>query len=222
LTLLLGKKTLKINDKDEMYKNDNANISPELRLIQILNKLQSHKYFDFFEIKDFSFNASLILKNLRSGGILMLGSNNYKYKVENLKELDVVVNIIGEYPMKTFEKDKGLHIEDFKERYSKDVNESIVITENNHCVSFYTKPNENFTSFHYLSDIIHKSIWNGSRVLVHCQMGQVRSATLMLFYLRKYFFENVMEANEFIGLKRDKAGAPQMLMSNIENLIKKI
>jgi len=87
---------------------------------------------------------------------------------------------------------------------------------------FILKPNEGFTSFHYLVDAIHKSIWSGKRVLVHCQMGYVRSATLVLFYLRKYFFSNVMEANEFIGLKRDKAGAPKMLMNNIEKSLTKL
>jgi protein-tyrosine phosphatase len=51
-------------------------------------------------------------------------------------------------------------------------------------------------------------------------MGHVRSATLLVFYLRKYFFENVNEANEFVGLKREKAGAPSMLLNNIEHMVK--
>jgi len=182
--------------------------------------LEKHNKFDFSEIKEYPFNASLILRNKVSKGVVILGSNNYKYKVANLNELDAIINIIGEYPVKEFENEKSLHIEEFKERYCKEVFETVIITGTGHSVNCYTKPNENFTSYHYLADVIHKHMWSGHRVLVHCQMGQVRSATLMLFYLRKYFFDNVSEANEFIGIKREKAGAPTMLIDNIENLIK--
>jgi protein-tyrosine phosphatase len=191
-----------------------------MKLKYIVTKLEKFTSFDFSEKKEFSFNASLIIRNKVSNGVIILGSNNYKYKVENLESLDTIVNIIGEYPAKEFEKEKSLHFEEFKEKYCKEVFETIVVTKTGHSVCCYTKPNENFSSYHYLADVIHKHLWKGDRILVHCQMGHVRSATLLVFYLRKYFFENVNEANEFVGLKREKAGAPSMLLNNIEHMVK--
>jgi hypothetical protein len=217
---LTKNKTLKKDDCDGTGDPELINQTPEFRLNRILTKLEKHQKFDFAEKKEYSFNASLMFRNIISNGVVILGSNNYKYKADNLEELDVIINIIGEYPVKEFEKHKGLHIEEFHEKHCKEVTESVVITTTGHSLNCYTKPNENFCSYHYLADIIHKHMWSGQRVLVHCQMGQIRSATLMLFYLRKYFFDNVNEANEYIGLKREKAGAPSMLLDNIENLIK--
>jgi len=216
--MLMKQKTKDIND--ETKDPELTNQTPEFRMKRILSKLEKHTKYDFAEVKEYSFNASLIVRNKISGGVVILGSNNYKYKAVNLEELDTIINIIGEYPSKEFEKEKSLHIEEFKEKFCKEVFETTIVTKTGHCVNCYTKPNENFSSYHYLADVIHKHMWSGNRVLVHCQMGQVRSATLMLFYLRKYFFDNVNDGNEYIGLKREKAGAPTMLFNNIENLIK--
>ena len=219
----LLKSHAKNQKNDDVSENQDPEITiqtPEYKLQRIIAKLEKFSKFDFSESKEYPFNASLILRNKISKGVVILGSNNYKYKVENLNQLDVIVNIIGEYPAKEFEKQESLHIEEFKEINCKEVFETNIITKTGHCVNCYTKPNENFCSYHYLADVIHKHMWSGDRVLIHCQMGHVRSATLLLFYLRKYFFDDVREANEFIGLKREKAGAPTVLLNNIETIVK--
>jgi len=217
LRALTIKKNEKMNEFDDPEIN---NSSPEFKLNRILLKLERFHQYDFSEFKEYSFNASLILRNKVSNGVIILGSNNYKYKVENLNHLDAIVNIIGEYPAKEFEKQVSLHVEEFNEKNCKEVFESIIITNTGHSINCYTKPNENFSSYHYLADVIHRHLWSGDKVLIHCQMGQVRSATLLLFYLRKYFFDDVNDANQFIGLKRENAGAPTVLLSNIETLVK--
>lgn len=193
---------------------------PANRFQQLLEVVKEHYEFDLSEIKEYSFNASSILRNTLTNGVLILGSNNYKYKLENLNELDVVVNVIGEYPEKEFSAYSNVSIKVFGDSVFKDVCESIVILENKHCVNFFTLPKEMFSTYHYLSELIHKYIWSGKRVLVHCQMGQIRSATFLVYYLRRYFFKSVVDANEFIGFKRKGAGAPEIFMTSIERMVK--
>ena len=175
----------------------------------------------FEEHKTLSINANLILKHAFSNGEIYLGSNQYKYKPENLNIFNVIINVIGELPENTIET-KDLNIEILERRDIKNVvMERIVTTKSNHKINFYILEKESFLSYPYLVEVIHNHFIKGDKILLHCEQGLVRSAGLLLFYLRKYLFDNIEDANRFIGIKRDLAGASQLVYPIIERLIKK-
>jgi len=170
---------------------------------------------NFFEYKPMLINANLIMKS-DDGGELYLGSNQYKYSVTNLNCFDVVVNVIGEFPEVTFptlkvEIDEG----------NTNIKHRTVSVDTEHKVEFYVLERESYLDYPKLCEIIHNNFLEGKRVLIHCQQGLIRSATLLVFYLRKYFFDDIHSANDFIGLKRESACASSIVFSSIEKILSK-
>ena len=91
---------------------------------------------------------------------------------------------------------------------------------NGHYVNYYLKLDDNFHDYHYLADKIHEFFLKGQRILVHCEQGLIRSAMLLTFYLRKFIFESIEDANELIGIKRENAGCQEMFFQTIEKMIR--
>ena len=74
-------------------------------------------------------------------------------------------------------------------------------------------------NYDYLCNLIYESFNNGDIILLHCEQGLIRSATLLLYFLRKYYFKNIDEANEFISLKKMIPESPKIFVSMIEKII---
>lgn len=205
----------------ELQKSPNtvAKIISIKALINLIPEEKKEGYM-FEEHKILSINANLILKHSLSFGEIYLGSNQYKYKTENLKYFNVIINVIGELPENTLET-KDLNIEILENRDIKyKVMERIVTTKLNHKINFYVLEKESFVTYPYLCEVIHNHFLKGDKILLHCEQGLIRSAGLLLFYLRKYLFDNIADANRFIGIKRDLAGASTMVFPIIERLVK--
>jgi len=188
---------------------------------KIKKEIKDDIIFDTFFRLDI--NADLILVHKHSNGQIFLGSNSYQYNYINLHMFKAVFNVIGDYPQDIFPINHNLKLTliNNKEDIDIDIQESILEIDSNHKVFFYVKPNEKLNDYNHLVDKIHNHLLKGDNILIHCQQGLVRSATLLLFYLRKYIFEDIVDANEFIGVKRKDACSPQILSQSIEKIIKK-
>jgi len=174
--------------------------------------------FNLIDFKYHQFDANLILTDKNTKSEIYLGSNKYKYNYKNLQNFEVIINIIGEYPEDIF-KNEEITIESKGNIENKLVRESFVYL-GNHKIHFLVQANESFNSFSFLSEVIYKYLnQNNKRILIHCEQGKIRSATLLLYFLRKYLFNNINDANSFIGLKRENAGAPSMTFAIIERLV---
>jgi len=172
----------------------------------------------FNKFKRMKFNADLMISHKISKGEIYLGSNSYKYNVENLYNFDVIINVIGDDPLKTFT-DKRLKFTNIHQREDRPIEEMTAVLENVHSVRFYIIKKENFNDYHFLADTIQKHFLQGKKILVHCKEGLLRSATLLTFYLRKYIFKKIEVANEFISIKRENASCIKMFFPTIEKIL---
>jgi hypothetical protein len=221
-------KTNSAKNVKSSFFDPNRKIEENLELVKLIEKIdklteklpentKKEIIFDYFERLDI--NADLILSHRESKGQIYLGSNHYKSNISNLEKFDTIVNIVGDYPQSIFPNSPKIKITLVENDGSPDLEETLVENEEGHQISFLVKQKENLKEYHYLVDKIHDCFLNGDRVLIHCQQGLVRSAALLLFYLRKYIFEDIGDANEFIGIKREQASCQTMFISQIERLI---
>jgi len=174
----------------------------------------------FDEFKTLFFNASLVMRHSISNGEIYLGSNQYKHKATNIEFFDDIFNVIGELPEKSFDK-TDVKVEVVENNQSK-IKERIVVTKSNHKTNFFVLENESFLNYPYLCDMLYKSFIKGNKILIHCEQGLVRSAGLLLFYLRRYFFDSLEDANDFIGLKREMASASNVAISICDKIIRNL
>jgi len=142
--------------------------------------------------------------------------------VNNLDQFNVIVNVIGELPEIVFQ-NKGINVEIVEDRNTRNINGNIkqrlVSTVNDNKVHFYVLEKESYLNYPYLCDIIHNHFNQGDKILIHCQQGLIRSATLLAFYLRKFYFESIGDINSFIGLKRDSASPSSVVLSSMEKIL---
>jgi hypothetical protein len=197
---------------------DEPGISDKVNKLEKLIPNEMKESILFNKFKKMKFNADLIISHKMTKGEIYLGSNSYKYNVENLYNFDVIINVIGEDPIKTFI-DKRVKFTNIHQTEKCQIEEMTAVLENGHSVRFYIKKNENFHDYHFLADTIHMNFLQGKKILVHCKEGLMRSATLLTFYLRKFIFNKVEFANEFISIKRENASCIKMFLPTIEKIL---
>ena len=129
--------------------------------------------------------------------------------------------MIGEFPEITF---NSLHLEINDDQTDSNFNvkhRKVEKTWNDHKLDFYVLEREYYLNYSYLCNIIQKHFLNEDKVLIHCQQGLNRSATLLTFYLRSFYFNSVNEANYFIGIKWELACDSTFMFSSLEKIFSK-
>lgn len=210
--------SISISSNFEEKLSEGTDQSEKAKRIEKLISKEMRESYIFNNFKKLKFNADLIIAHKLTNGEIYLGSNSYKYNVDNLYNFDVIINVIGEDPLKTFT-DKRLKFIKTSKKQNCPVEEITGVLDNSHFICFYVKKNENFNDYHSLADTIQKHLLQGYKILVHCKEGLLRSATLLTFYLRKYVFNKVEDANEFISLKRENASCIKFFFPTIEKIL---
>ena len=140
-----------------------------------------------------------------------------------MEVFDVIINVIGELPENIFQNNKELEIIILNNNIAtKSKLKERIVKSKSKCINFYVLDKEYFLDYPYLTKIIQNCFLKGDKILIHCEYGLIRSAGLLLFYLRRYFFNTIEDANNFISLKRETAEASKLIFSIIEKLIKKV
>lgn len=76
--------------------------------------------------------------------------------------------------------------------------------------------NEIFLNYkNQLIDVIHQYINQNKPVLIHCYAGAQRSATLLAFYIQKYYSLNIKKCIKLIKEKREIAFEPEPTFKEI-------
>ncbi|GMM48504.1 tyrosine/serine/threonine protein phosphatase [Pichia kluyveri] len=126
-------------------------------------------------IQNSSISSSTSTENYPNGPICVLNPNLYLYSEPTLKELydfSVIINVAEELT-----------------NYSQLLPNSI---------DYYFIPwshnSHLFNDFQYLTSIIDKSLKANKKILIHCQCGVSRSASLIIAYYMKFYNLNYNDA----------------------------
>ena len=131
-------------------------------------------------MKYYGYNTNVFEANEILHGIY-LGSINSVYDIERLKKLGIthIISVIG----------------GFVPPYPEDFNYLVI----NALDTPYTELLDNFETS---NDFIDDAIMDNSKILIHCQAGRSRSATILIAYFMRKYNISYMKAYEFVKSKR--------------------
>ena len=133
-----------------------------------------------------------VYKNYPKGPLLVIPESIYLYSEPTVKELSsfgVVINVAGETP---------------------DLQMQVPAIEYHHYQ--WRHDSQIATDLPSLTTIIHTAAVKREKILIHCQCGLSRSATLVIAYIMKYHHLSLRHAYDLLKSRAGKISPPMGLM----------